>query len=310
VRYHKVAMLTIILILCTTTAHAVTAQYWVKITGVEAPSNSVTGKTITVRLDIQYSLPANSHIYIMILKIHPGSQSTVWTNNDIAIPRSGSESITYQARFQVPSEPGYTEYKIIAMYQTTPSDWWGNKWIQSDVQTFSVFISRPPSLTLYNPKITGLNVSIDGIANPGWSIVTITRIHCNWGDEVEEDIHFPASHVYEKPGTYVITVTAYQSDGLTDNETVKVTVPLQESQPSSSPSQPSSSPSQQQTQPQEQKSPAVTTTPIDALYHSPILLVIVVIPLVIVAIYYARKKKEEKKEETIPMEEGKTIVFK
>jgi PKD repeat protein len=60
------------------------------------------------------------------------------------------------------------------------------------------------------------------------------------GDGVEEDIHFPASHVYEKSGTYVITVTAYQSDGLTDNETVKVTVPLQESQPSSSPSQPSS----------------------------------------------------------------------
>ncbi|TDA37119.1 MAG: hypothetical protein DSO07_12830 [Thermoproteota archaeon] len=246
-------MLIIILILCTTTAHAVTAQYWVKITGVEAPSTFVVGKTITVRLDIQYSLPANSHIYIMILKIHPGSQSTVWTNSDVGIPRSGSESITYQASFQVPSEPGYTEYEIIAMYQTTPSDWW-NKWIQSDVQTFSVFISRPPSLTLYNPKITGLNVSMDGIANPGWSIVTITRIHCNWGDGIEEDIHFPASHVYEKPGTYVITVTAYQSDGLTDNETVKVTVPLQESQPSSSPSQPSSSPSQPSSSPSQPSS--------------------------------------------------------
>ncbi|WP_202617268.1 PKD domain-containing protein [Candidatus Methanodesulfokora washburnensis] len=252
-RYHRVAMLIIILILCTTTAHAVTAQYWVKITGVEAPSTFVVGKTITVRLDIQYSLPANSHIYIMILKIHPGSQSTVWTNSDVGIPRSGSESITYQASFQVPSEPGYTEYEIIAMYQTTPSDWW-NKWIQSDVQTFSVFISRPPSLTLYNPKITGLNVSMDGIANPGWSIVTITRIHCNWGDGIEEDIHFPASHVYEKPGTYVITVTAYQSDGLTDNETVKVTVPLQESQPSSSPSQPSSSPSQPSSSPSQPSS--------------------------------------------------------
>ena len=298
-------MLTIVLILCTTTAHAVTAQYWVKITGVEAPSNSVVGKTITVRLDIQYSLPGNSHIYIMILKIHPGSQSIVWTNSDIAIPRSGSESITYQARFQVPSEPGYTEYKIIAMYQTASmrAGWWENEWIQSDVRTFSVFISRPPSLTLYNPKITGLNVSIDGIANPGWSVVTLTRIHCNWGDGIEEDIHFPASHVYEKPGTYVITVTAYQSDGLTDKETVEVTVPLPESQPSSSLSQPSQEqPPQQQTQPPEQKSPAVTTTSTDALYY----LLPIFFLLVLVVIYL---KKKRKRGETIVLEEGETKVM-
>jgi hypothetical protein len=290
-------MLTIILILCTE-QFAVTAQYWVKITGIEALSNSVVGKTITVRLDIQYSLPANSHIYIMILKIHPGSQSTVWTNSDIDIPRSESESITYQASFQVPSEPGYTEYKIITMYQTTPSDWWENKWIQSDVQTFSVFISRPPSLTLYNPEITGLNVLINGVANPGWSIVTITRIHCDWGDGSEEDINFPASHVYEKPGTYVITVTAYQSDGLTDNETVRVTVPSSPPQPSL----PQEQSPQQQTQPPEQKSPAVTTTSIDALYY----LLPIFFLLVLVVIYL---KKKEKEGETIVLEEGETKVM-
>jgi len=82
----------------------------------------------------------------------------------------------------------------------------------------------PPTLTLYDPQVNGLTVTINGNVAPGYSGVSISRIHWEWGDGSSGDSGFPASHTYGKPGTYNVTVTVYQSDGLTTSKTVTVTV--------------------------------------------------------------------------------------
>lgn len=79
-----------------------------------------------------------------------------------------------------------------------------------------------PDLTVFNPEIDGLSVSINGVVLPGTPGTSITRIHWDWGDGNEEDHWFPASHTYSSYGDYIITVTAYQSDGLTSTETKNI----------------------------------------------------------------------------------------
>jgi len=84
--------------------------------------------------------------------------------------------------------------------------------------------TTPPTLILYNPQINGLTVTVNGTATPGYSGASITKIHWDWGDKSSEDHSFPASHTYSNSGTYTITVTAYQSDGLSTTKTVQVKV--------------------------------------------------------------------------------------
>lgn len=83
---------------------------------------------------------------------------------------------------------------------------------------------QPPSLTLFEPEIRGLTVTINGVTTPGTSGATITRIQWDWGDGYREDRWFAASHTYSRPGTYTITVTAFQSDGLSTTKTITVTL--------------------------------------------------------------------------------------
>jgi PKD repeat protein len=70
--------------------------------------------------------------------------------------------------------------------------------------------------------VNGLTVTINGAATSGYSGASITRIHWEWGDGSSEDHWFPATHTYSNYGTYVITVTAYQSDGLTSTKIVQL----------------------------------------------------------------------------------------
>jgi len=83
----------------------------------------------------------------------------------------------------------------------------------------------PPSLTLYTPQISGLTVTINGVTTPGTQGATISRIRWDWGDGRSEDHWFPATHTYGSRGTYTITVTSYQSDGLSTSKSATVTVP-------------------------------------------------------------------------------------
>jgi len=85
-------------------------------------------------------------------------------------------------------------------------------------------IGKAPVITLYNPQVSSLTVTINGNVTPGYSGASISRVHWDWGDGFSEDHSFPATHTYSKPGTYTVTVTVYQSDGLTTKKTITVTV--------------------------------------------------------------------------------------
>ena len=87
----------------------------------------------------------------------------------------------------------------------------------------------PPSLSLYTPQVNGLSVSINGVAAPGTSGASITRIFWNWGDGRSGNQWFPGSHTYDRGGSYTVTVTAYQSDGLSTTRSVTAVVRVSES---------------------------------------------------------------------------------
>jgi parallel beta-helix repeat protein len=92
---------------------------------------------------------------------------------------------------------------------------WGTK-------IFSITI--PPDLILIEPQISGLTVTVNGVATPGYAGASITKIHWDWGDGSSEDSPFPASHTYSNAGMYTVTVTAYQSDGLSVTKTLQIKV--------------------------------------------------------------------------------------
>jgi len=74
-------------------------------------------------------------------------------------------------------------------------------------------VPAPPVLQLGEPQVSGLTVTVNGVALPGYQGATITRISWDWGDGYREDHWFPGSHTYRNAATYSIAVTAYQNDG-------------------------------------------------------------------------------------------------
>gem|GEM_PF-1886280 len=108
------------------------------------------------------------------------------------------------------------------------SAWAGVTCYFDDVKVFTVEekAATPPTLTLYDPQVNGLTVTINGVATPGYSGASISRIHWEWGDGSSEDSPFPASHMYSNAGTYTVTVTAYQSDGLSVTKALQIKVEI------------------------------------------------------------------------------------
>jgi hypothetical protein len=102
---------------------------------------------------------------------------------------------------------------------------------KDETKFYAVSANKPPILTLFEPQVSGLTVTVNGVANPGYGGASITRIHWDWGDGSKEDHWFPASHTYSSAGTYTITVTAYQSDGLSTTETLSVKVEAENKPP-------------------------------------------------------------------------------
>jgi DNA integrity scanning protein DisA with diadenylate cyclase activity len=83
----------------------------------------------------------------------------------------------------------------------------------------------PPVVVLDEPDINDLTATIYGIATPGYVNATIQSIRWEWGDNESPEYHeFPYSHVYSSPGTYVLSVTATQSDGQNATATEAITV--------------------------------------------------------------------------------------
>jgi hypothetical protein len=80
--------------------------------------------------------------------------------------------------------------------------------------------SGRPYLPLLVPIVYGLMLSINGVATPAPG-TTITKVEISWGDSSQSTTTgFPASHTYSQPGNYVITVTVYDSDGLTFSDSL------------------------------------------------------------------------------------------
>ena len=87
-----------------------------------------------------------------------------------------------------------------------------------------VTLGEPPDLTVFEPEVDGLTVTVNGVVFAGTPETTVERIHWDWDDGYEEDHWFAASHTYAGSGIYTITITAYQSDGLTSTEIRQVTL--------------------------------------------------------------------------------------
>ena len=75
-------------------------------------------------------------------------------------------------------------------------------------------------LNLSSPEVVAREVMVNGgVAAP------VERIQWDWGDgESERHHYFPATHTYDKPGEYQITVTVFDRDGRTATQSVTVKI--------------------------------------------------------------------------------------
>ncbi len=96
--------------------------------------------------------------------------------------------------------------------------------------------SAPPQIVLMPARVMNFTSTILGTTIPRSVNATITSIQWDWGDNTSTEQHgFPHSHTYQSPGSYTLTITAFQSDGLNTTLTTTITidepvaVPTQES---------------------------------------------------------------------------------
>jgi len=89
------------------------------------------------------------------------------------------------------------------------------------------FPAGAPVLTLLEPVIDGLNVTLNGNLNPGSPALTITSVSVDWNDGNTSNLSdLPATHLYSTAGTYTISITGSQQDG--QSTTKKILVDLKE----------------------------------------------------------------------------------
>jgi PKD repeat protein len=99
--------------------------------------------------------------------------------------------------------------------------------VQPFQENTTIAVNPPPILILGVPEIENLTCTMYGTAAPGSVNVTIEGIRWDWGDNHIPEYHgFPYSHVYTVPGTYLVSITALQSDG--QNTTMSANVSLEQ----------------------------------------------------------------------------------
>jgi PKD repeat protein len=85
--------------------------------------------------------------------------------------------------------------------------------------------ANAPVLTLLEPVIDGMNVTLNGNLNPGSPGVTITSVLVSWDDgSITNSTDLPVTHQYSSSGIYTITITGNQSDG--QSTTKRITLDL------------------------------------------------------------------------------------
>jgi DNA integrity scanning protein DisA with diadenylate cyclase activity len=75
-------------------------------------------------------------------------------------------------------------------------------------------VIHPPVLTLFEPTVDRMNVTLNGNLNAGSPGATIVSVNVDWNDGTSittDDL--PVTHQYSSPGTFTVTVTGNQSDG-------------------------------------------------------------------------------------------------
>ena len=88
-------------------------------------------------------------------------------------------------------------------------------------------IISAPFLTLLEPVIDGMNVTLNGNLNPGSPGVTIESVNVDWNDgNNTKSPDLPVHHQYSGPGTFTITITGNQSDG--QSTTKRITLDLKD----------------------------------------------------------------------------------
>ncbi len=89
-------------------------------------------------------------------------------------------------------------------------------------------VSQPPLILITRTDVQDLTSTVYGTVRPGSLNVTITTLRWDWGDNGTMEYHeFPYSHNFHIPGTYTLSVTAFQSDGqqITSVTNISVTAP-------------------------------------------------------------------------------------
>ena len=70
-----------------------------------------------------------------------------------------------------------------------------------------------PNLTLFDPTVNGMTVTINGITGENPGCPKVTHIEWDWDDKNVENSFFDATHTYDSPATYQVRATATDSDG-------------------------------------------------------------------------------------------------
>lgn len=93
-----------------------------------------------------------------------------------------------------------------------------------------VVVIHSPVLTLFEPVIDRMNVTLDGNLNPGSPGVTIDSVSIDWNDgSITRSAGLPVTHQYSGPGIFNVTVTANQSDS--QSATRKITLEIKKEVP-------------------------------------------------------------------------------
>jgi hypothetical protein len=83
----------------------------------------------------------------------------------------------------------------------------------------------PPTIRLFQPQVSGLTVSINGVTSPTTPGATVRSIGWSFGDGTPSiNSWFPTQHKFPRSGSFLVTVVAKDSNGLATSTTINVTV--------------------------------------------------------------------------------------
>jgi PKD repeat protein len=93
-------------------------------------------------------------------------------------------------------------------------------------------VAGSPVLTLLEPVIDGMNVTVNGNLNPGGPGVVITSVTIEWDDgNLSLSADLPATHRYPQSGIYTVNITGNQSDGQSVTKGITVNIRDEDSPP-------------------------------------------------------------------------------